>query len=216
MKKSEIICGVLILISFIAGIYLYSQMPDRMASHWNISGDVDGYMSKFWGIFLVPLVAFGLFLLFFIIPFIDPKKHNIEQFRVYYDRFFIVIIVFILYIYLLTLLWNLNVRFNLIQLMTPAFAVLFYYTGVVISHAKMNWFIGIRTPWTLSSEKVWNQTHILGGKLFKITGIIALLAIIFVNYALFFILVPLIVVGIYTVVYSYFAYREETEVAQKS
>ena len=216
MRKSEIVCAALILISFIAGIYLYSQMPDRMASHWNISGDVDGYMSKFWGVFLVPLIAFGLFLLFLIIPHIDPKKHNIEQFRVYYDRFFIVIIVFILYIYLLTLLWNLNVRFNLIQLMTPAFAVLFYYSGVVISHAKMNWFVGIRTPWTLSSEKVWNQTHALGGKLFKITGIIALLGIIFVNYALFFILVPLIVVGIYTVVYSYFAYREETKMAQKS
>ena len=216
MRKSEIVCAALILISFIAGIYLYSQMPDRMASHWNISGDVDGYMSKFWGVFLVPLIAFGLFLLFLIIPHIDPKKHNIEQFRVYYDRFFIVIIVFILYIYLLTLLWNLNVRFNLIQLMTPAFAVLFYYSGVVISHAKMNWFVGIRTPWTLSSEKVWNQTHALGGKLFKITGIIALLGIIFINYALFFILVPLIVVGIYTVVYSYFAYREETKMAQKS
>lgn len=216
MRKSEIVCAALILISFIAGIYLYSQMPDRMASHWNISGDVDGYMSKLWGVFLVPLIAFGLFLLFLIIPHIDPKKHNIEQFRVYYDRFFIVIIVFILYIYLLTLLWNLNVRFNLIQLMTPAFAVLFYYSGVVISHAKMNWFVGIRTPWTLSSEKVWNQTHALGGKLFKITGIIALLGIIFINYALFFILVPLIVVGIYTVVYSYFAYREETKMAQKS
>jgi uncharacterized membrane protein len=94
--------------------------------------------------------------------------------------------------------------------------VLFYYSGVVISHAKMNWFVGIRTPWTLSSEKVWNQTHALGGKLFKITGIIALLGIIFINYALFFILVPLIVVGIYTVVYSYFAYREETKMAQKS
>ncbi|MGD1004930.1 MAG: SdpI family protein [Methanoregulaceae archaeon] len=216
MRKSEIVCAALILISFIAGIYLYSPMPYRMASHWNISGDVDGYMSKFWGVFLVPLIAFGLFLLFLIIPHIDPKKHNIEQFRVYYDRFFIVIIVFILYIYLLTLLWNLNVRFNLIQLMTPAFAVLFYYSGVVISHAKMNWFVGIRTPWTLSSEKVWNQTHALGGKLFKITGIIALLGIIFINYALFFILVPLIVVGIYTVVYSYFAYREETKMAQKS
>ena len=68
MKKSEIMVLIIILISFAIGIYFYPGMPDKMASHWNIQGEVDGYVPKFWGIFLIPLVLIGLWLLFILIP----------------------------------------------------------------------------------------------------------------------------------------------------
>jgi len=61
------------------------------------------------------------------------------------------------------------------QMMVPALGILFYYCGILIENAKRNWFIGIRTPWTLSNEKVWERTHKIGGKLFKIAGLIAFL-----------------------------------------
>jgi uncharacterized membrane protein len=93
--------------------------------------------------------------------------------------------------------------------MIPALGILFYYCGILIENTKRNWFIGIKTPWTLSSEVVWNKTHKIGGKLFKVVGIIAFLGIIFPNYAFFLILFPVIAVSIYTVIYSYFEYRKE-------
>lgn len=211
MRKSEIIIIGIVLLSFGIGIYVYPEMPEKIASHWNAEGEVNGYMSKFWGIFLMPIISVGLFLLFMIIPGIDPYKSNIEKFRKYYDNFIIVIIIFLFYIYLLTIFWNMGFRYNMITLLSPAFAILFYYSGVLIENAKMNWFIGIRTPWTLSSEKVWDKTHKIGGKLFKIAGIIAFAGILFQSYAIFFILVPILSAVIYLVIFSYIEYQKETK-----
>ena len=211
MRKNEIIALGVTLLSFVIGIYLYPQMPERMASHWNARGQVDGYIPKFWGLFLIPLTSVGLLLLFIIIPKIDPLKHNIEKFRKYYDIFVLLLIIFLLYIHFLTILWNMGVRFNMAQLLAPAFGILFYYCGILIENARRNWFIGIRTPWTLSSEKVWKKTHKVGGKLFKISGIIAFVGIFLQDYVLFLILVPVISTTIYTIVYSYFEYQKETK-----
>jgi uncharacterized membrane protein len=208
MRKSEIPVLTIILISFLSGIYLYPQMPERMASHWNIEGNVDGYLSKFWGLFLMPLISFGLFLLFAVIPEIDPLKQNIMKFRKHFDVFVVLVILFLFYLYSLTLFWNLGFRFNMIQVLIPAFCGLFFYVGILVENAKRNWFVGIRTPWTLSSDKVWDKTHKLGGKLFKITAIIVLLGIIFESYAFYFIIIPILFVGIYTIVYSYFEYKK--------
>ena len=130
MKKSYVIAIGMILLSFIVGIYFYPQMPERMASHWNAQGQVDGYVSRFFGLFLIPLISVGLFLLFIAIPKIDPLKRNIKTFRKYYDRFVVLIIIFLLYVYVLTILWNLGVEFNMSQLLMPALGVLFYYCGV--------------------------------------------------------------------------------------
>lgn len=209
MTKNRLIIFIIILLSFGIGIYFYPQMPARMVSHWGIQGEANGYMSKFWGLFLLPLVSVGMFLLFSLIPKIDPLKSNIEKFRRYFDSFIVLIIAFLFYIYLLTIFWNLGLRFDMVQLMVPAMAVLFYYCGFLIEKTQRNWFIGIRTPWTLSSEKVWEKTHKLGGKLFKLSGIIALLGIIFPRYAFFVIFFPVVIVSFYTIVYSYVEYRKE-------
>ncbi len=209
MRKSEIIIFGIIILSFAISIYYYPQMPEKLASHWNAVGQVNGYMSKFWGLFLMPVISVGLLLLFILIPRIDPLKSNIQEFRKYYDGFVVLIMVFLFYLHLLTIFWNSGHTFNMITFLSPAFAILFYYSGILIENAKRNWFIGIRTPWTMSSDKVWNKTHKIGGKLFKIAGILALFAIFFESYAILVIIVPLIIVSIYTVVYSYFEYQKE-------
>ncbi len=210
MRKSEIIIiAGIILLSFAIGIYFYPQMPEKMATHWNAQGQVDGYMSKFWGLFLMPFLSIGLLLLFILIPKIDPLKANIEIFRKYYDGFVVLVIVFLFYLYLLTVFWNLGIKFSMILFLTPVFGILFYSCGILVENAKRNWFIGIRTPWTLSNEKVWEKTHKIGGKLFKIAGIIALFGIPFQSYAIFFILVPVLLVSVFTIIYSYFEYQRK-------
>ncbi|MDO8724615.1 MAG: SdpI family protein [Candidatus Methanoperedens sp.] len=208
MRKSEIIMLGIIILSFAIGIYYYPQMPEKVASHWNAQGQVNGYMSKFWGLFLMPIISVGMLLLFIFIPRIDPLKSNIQQFRKYFDGFVVLIMVFLFYIYLLTLFWNSGYIFNMTTFLSPALAILFYYTGILIENAKRNWFIGIRTPWTMSSDKVWDKTHKIGGKLFKIAGVVAISAIFFESLAIFIIVVPVILISIYIVVYSYFEYQK--------
>ncbi len=211
MRKIEIIILGIVLFSFIAGIYFYPKMPEQMAIHWNAQGEVDGYISKFWGLFLFPFILTGLYLLFLLIPRIDPLKTNIEKFIKYYYGLFILILIFILSIYLYVILWNVGIKINPNIIFSVECGLLFFYIGILCKKAKRNWFVGIRTPWTLSSEMVWDKTHKIGGKLFKIAGIIAFIGAIFPRYALFFILVPLILTAIYTILYSYFEYQKETK-----
>ena len=209
MKKTTVAALAIIILSFVIGIYLYPQMPERMASHWNSAGEVNGNMPRFWGLFLMPIVSAGMLLLFLAIPKIDPLKKNIKKFRKYYDWFILLMIVFLFYIYLLTIFWNLDYRFNMTMMIIPALGILFIYIGFLTENAKRNWFIGIRTPWTLSSERVWNKTHKIGGKLFKISGVIALFGAIAQRYAIWLVLVPVIIAALYPVVYSYFEYQKE-------
>ncbi len=209
MKKIQIIVLGIILLSFVTSVYFYDKMPEKMASHWNAQGEVDGYMPKSWALFLMPLISAGLFLLFVAVPKIDPMKENIKKFIKFYDVFILLFIGFLFYIQSLTILWGAGTRFDIIQALSPAFALLFYYCGILTENAKQNWFIGIRTPWTMSSEIVWNKTHRLGGKLFKISGIIAVFGVLLPGYAIFFILVPVILFAAYTVIYSYLEYQRE-------
>jgi len=211
MRKSGIIIIGIILFSFIVSIYIYPQMPEKMVSHWNAQGQADGYMSKFWGLFLIPITLVGLALLFTAIPRIDPLKANIEKFRKYYDGLVVLFFIYMLSIQFHVILWNLGIKISPNIIMPISIGILFFYIGVLCENAKRNWFIGIRTPWTLSNEKVWEKTHKIGGKLFKIAGVIAFIGVFFQNYALFFILVPEFLAVAYTIIYSYFEYQKEVK-----
>lgn len=199
----------IILLSFVVGIALYQAMPEKMATHWNAAGEVNGYMPKIFGLFFVPYLLLFLLGLFLLIPKIDPLKSNIEKFRKYYDGFVVFLLVFLFYVHALTLAWNLGIRFNMTTALLPAMGLLFYYLGVMMEKAKRNWFIGIRTPWTLSSDRVWDKTHKLGAKLYKAAGVVALFAILFGKYAIFLLIIPIIFSSVYLFLYSYWEYRKE-------
>lgn len=216
MNRYTIAMLGIIILSFAIGIYFYPQMPERMPSHWNAAGQVNGFLPRIWGLFLMPLFSLALLGLFLAIPRIDPLKANIQKFRKYFDRFILLILGFFLYIYILTILWALGYTFQFIYAMVPAFSILFYYAGVLTESAKQNWFIGIRTPWTLSSETVWNKTHKLGGKLFKLAALVGLLGLLFPDYAIWFVLIPVIFVAAYTIVYSYVEFQKVQKEPEKS
>jgi len=209
VKKIYFIPLALIVLSILGSVYLYPVMPPQMASHWNSQGEVNGYMSKFWGLFFLPLISIALFAIFYFIPLMDPKRKNIEQFRVYFDWFIVLFIFFLTYIHVLSLYWNLGHQFNMTLQIIPGIALLFYYIGIMLRHTKQNWFIGIRTPWTLNSETIWNKTHAIGGKLFKASAIICLLGLIFQKYAIFFMLIPVLISAIITILYSFILYKKQ-------
>lgn len=211
-KITVILVGLLILISVIAGVVVYDQLPDQMASHWNANDEVDGYMNRFWGVFMLPLMSVGLAILFFAIPYLDPLKENIAEFRGIYNVFVLVMQGFLTYVWTLTIIWNLNEgSFKLGNALLPAMGLLFIFLGYMIRTAKRNWFVGIRTPWTLSSDRVWDETHRVGGNLFMISGAIAILGIFFGVHAVWFILVPLLGSTVFLYIYSYVLYQGETK-----
>jgi uncharacterized membrane protein len=210
MKKFTVIYPLIIVaVSFFIGIYLSPRLPYLMASHWGINNEVNGYTSKLFGIYFMPTLSLFLYFLFRFLPLVDPYKKNFKEFQNYYNIFICVVFSFLLYIYLLTLFWNLNYRFNMIQVLSPAFAVIFYYAGVLTQNAHRNWFVGIRTPWTLSSVTVWQKTHKLGGKLFKLTALLSLFGTILPQLAVYFIMFPIILATITVFVYSYLEYQKE-------
>lgn len=210
---TSIIVLILIAAAVIAGALLWNRLPDPMASHWDVNDQVNGYISKFWGVFLMPLMAFGFLLLFLAVPNIDPLKANIAQFRDIFNLFIVFITVFLLYVHALSLAWNLGYRdFKFSTAMLPFIGVLFFFIGYMLRKAKRNFFIGIRTPWTLSSDTVWDKTHQLGSILFMLSGAIAFLGSFFGGAAAFLLLlVPLIGSTLFLIIYSYILYRNENQ-----
>lgn len=197
----------------IAGLLLWNRLPDQMASHWNINDEVDGYMSKFWGVFMLPLITLAMFALFVFVPAIDPLKANIALFREAFNLFIVLIVAFMLYIYGLSLAWNLGYsNFNMSRAMLPAIGLLFIFIGFMMRQARRNFFVGIRTPWTLSSDTVWNETHRVGAVLFMICGALAVIGGLFGGMTAFWLMfAPIIASTVFLLVYSYLLYQRETK-----
>ena len=211
--RFAIIAGL--IFTFALTIAIYPAAPDRIVSHWNAAGEANGSMSKFWGLFLIPIIMTGFVALFAVIPRIDPHKKNYEKFRDYYEGFILVFVFFMLAIQVQIILWSTGYQISPNLTFPVLIGILFIYIGFLLGHAEQNWFVGIRTPWTLSSKTVWKKTHELGGKLFKIAGVIACAGIFAGAYALWFILVPVLAVAVYTVVYSYIEFQKELKSGEK-
>jgi uncharacterized membrane protein len=200
---------VLIVLSIGISLYFYPQLPPTLVTHWGINGEPNGYSPKIWALFFLPVLMFALSLLFRFLPSVDPYRKNYSEFKSYYQSFVLIVFVFLFYLYLLTIIWNLGYHFDLIRPIAPAMAVLFYYAGILTAAAKRNWFVGIRTPWTLSSDRVWNKTHLIGSKLFKASALISLLAIAYPALAVYFLIGPMIISVIAVFIYSYYLYQQK-------
>ena len=118
-----------------------------------------------------------------------------------------------IYLYILTLRWNLGYTdFEMSKALLPAMGILFFFIGYMLRKAKRNFFIGIRTPWTLSSDYVWDETHRLGSVLFMVSGALAFIGSFFGGMlAFWFLFVPLIGSTLFALVYSYVLYRREVK-----
>ncbi|WP_227354954.1 SdpI family protein [Haladaptatus salinisoli] len=197
----------LVVVAFGVSAYYYPQFPERMTTHWNASGDADGTTPKVWGAFFLPALAAGLLCLFAVIPKIDPLGENVEAFREHYDLFVVLLVAFVLYVHLLVVLWNLDYRFEFTAVLAPAIGALYYFVGTLMNRVERNWFVGVRTPWTMTSDEVWRKTHSRAGPLFKLAGVVALLGALVPAYAVYLIAGPAVVVALYLAVYSYVEYR---------
>jgi len=202
---------LIILCSFIAGAALYSHMPERVPGHWNFKGEVDRYTSRFGGAFSMPLVTTGIYALMLVLPFIDPRRENYRKFAGAYRVMKFVLVIFMTLIYLITMLSVFGYRVPVDRVTMAGISLLFIVLGNYMGQIRHNYFVGIKTPWTLANEQVWQKTHRLGGRLLVAAGLISLVASLFGGVTGWVVMgVALGAATVIPTVYSYLEFRRET------
>lgn len=157
------ISALLIVLAFGASLILYGQLADPMPAHWNAGGEVDGWSSRRVGAFLLPAMALGMLLLLRVLPRIDPRRKNYARFTGAYETMIVAVVAMLVAIHGAVLAAGLGMPVAMERLVPLLIGVLFIVIGNVLPRARSNWFFGIRTPWTLSSEAVWTRVHRVGG-----------------------------------------------------
>jgi uncharacterized membrane protein len=208
--KSEIFALVLILITVVSAVYFYNNLPARIITHWNFAGQPDGWGSSKVQSVALPSMVVGMYLLFLALPYFDPKKDRYEQFAKTYHIFKNLLLALFVIIFFITGLSNLGYNVPVGVIIPLLIGLMFIIMGNYFGKIKPNWFMGIRTPWTLSSEEVWNKTHRFGGKMFILAGLL-MIAEIFLPLSwklpIFIIMMVILLFG--TTGYSYVVYLQE-------
>jgi uncharacterized membrane protein len=190
-----------------AGYWLLGS-KEMLATHWDAAGEANGFGGSFMGLYFIPLLTMAIAALIAAVPVIDPLKANVEKFRGGLNLFIAAFSAFMLYVQGLTLAWNMGLKFSMTGLMAPGFGLLFIVMGIVIRKAKRNYFIGIRTPWTLANDTVWEKTHNIGGQLFIASGVLTMACVFIPDAAIFVLLATSLGGSFITMVYSYLEFRK--------
>ncbi|MGM0448909.1 MAG: SdpI family protein [Methanobacteriota archaeon] len=200
------VAALLVAVGAAASLAVAPNLPEQMVTRWNAAGEPTGTLSRTAGMWLVPGLAAALIGLFALLPRIDPLRENVAAFRVHYDRFVVVFTTFLVALHLVVLAVNLGYAVDVTTVAVAGGAALFYYLGTLLPHVEPNWFVGIRTPWTLSDETVWEKTHALGARLFKLSAALAVTGLFAGEYAAYFLVGPALAAAAVTVAYSYVLY----------
>ena len=195
---------------FAAGALLYSRLPEQFPMHWNINGEVDNWAPKETGVWIIPLVALGLIILFPLLSKLDPKRANYKKFEKPWDIIQTVIVTFMGYVYGWQLYLTLtDVDGKLLgQGILFALGIMFIILGNFLGKVRQNYFVGIKTPWTLNNEEVWQKTQRVGGWMMVIAGILLLIEAFFFQWAFSVMIGIIVLILIVPVVYSYVISRE--------
>jgi uncharacterized membrane protein len=153
---------------------VYGRLPARIPTHWDLSGEVDGWMPRFPGAFLMPATVAGLWAFFQVLPRIDPRAEHYERFTGTYWLLVNLSMLFLALIGVVSLGVPLGWGVDVGRVAVIGAGVLFVLIGNYLPRVRSNWWMGIRTPWTLSSESVWRRTHRLGGWTFVLAGLVVI------------------------------------------
>jgi len=199
---------------FIGGLLLYPSLPSQIPTHWGLNGQVNGWMPKEFGVWLLPIIAIVVACLLPLVRYIDPYKDNYVKFEDSWLRFQLFLVIFFAYIYALTLGAAVNAEISglLNRAIIGGVGILFILLGNMFGKIRHNFFVGIRTPWTLADEDVWNRTHRLGGWLFVIAGLLMLLVAALTGNAIVFItslVIAVVLAAIVPTVYSYVIFQKK-------
>ncbi|MGH7460376.1 MAG: SdpI family protein [Longimicrobiales bacterium] len=202
--------AIVIALAFVFSAVVYGRLPERVPVHWNLSGEVDRMGSRLEGAFLLPLLALALWGAMRVFPRIDPRKANYERFRGTYDFLVNSLITMFVLFHVVVLGNALGWPLPLTRIVPALIGLFLIAIGNVLPRARSNWWIGVRTPWTLSSEHVWARTNRLAGYLLMGTGVVLLIfAALASPWALTMGAVAAAVIAVFSITYSYWLWRKE-------
>lgn len=212
--KSPLFLSLLfVVLMFLISGWALMKIPEgqKIPVHWNIEGKVDRWGGKFEGLFLMPLVCLGVSLLFAFLPHLEPRKLNLIRSLKVYKIFWVAILIFLFMIHIFLVRGALGSKPDIGHIVPYMICILFIILGNYMGKIRSNWFMGIRTPWTLSSELSWKKTHRIGGVLFVLTGILLLILALAGSGKIFITGMAAIMGGviIYLFVYSYIVWKSD-------
>lgn len=214
MKERFIRCEwlslIILLLPFLYIAVIWNQIPEIIPTHFNIEGKPDAYSNKVFGTMLLPFINGVVYLILLFLPRMDPRYNNYSKFNKTYRAIRMVVLLFMSFLSIAVVQIALKGSVFSVRLISVVAFLMIAALGYFLPGVKSNFFVGIRTPWTLSNETVWKKTHELGGKVFLYGGIAAsiLLLVSPVKYFLWIIFPSIVFIVVVPVIYSYMEYRK--------
>lgn len=176
----------LVLIAWGASAAVYPRLPEKVPTHWNIRGEIDGYGSKQWAAFLSPAIMIVLLGLFPLLPWLSPKSFEVDRFRTTYAWIVLLVMALFAYIHAITLWAAFDRRVDVGRALMAGICLALALIGNVLGKVRRNFWVGVRTPWTLASERVWIDTHRLAARLMAAAGVLGAVIALVASHVLAF------------------------------
>lgn len=205
--KTLVTLLLVLAVTWVLAFVYEPKLPEEVPTHWNIDGEIDGYTAKPWGVFMLPLISTLTSLLLMLLPLVAPKGFQLGAAKKVYEIIVLVVALFMLGVMLLSFHAALNQDVDMNQWIMVGLGALFLILGNYLSKVPKNFFLGIRTPWTLASDEVWYKTHRLGSWVFVLVGLLVILGS-FLNWPFAWLMGLLAGSGLILVIYSLLAYRK--------
>ncbi|HEY8832185.1 MAG TPA: SdpI family protein [Gemmatimonadaceae bacterium] len=201
---------LIVLASVIATAVVYPKLPTTIPTHWDMLGRPNGWSSRLWGSWVMPIFLLGTYALTRVLPKIDPRGGNYAKFGGAFDAMIVSIMLFMLGMHIIILRAALGYPVAMQRVVPIGVGILLVVIGNLLPRARPNWFVGIRTPWTLSSDRVWEKTHRLGGQVFVAGGVLIVLGALLMQQWAHVVLITVIIICVATVlIYSYVEWKRE-------
>ena len=207
--KRNWLAFALALLPFLIVSIMWDQFPEEIPIHWNEKGEVDGYGSPS-TLFLMPVITLFTMAIVWLVPHIDPKK-NVHQFQKTLDNIVLALSAFFFLVFIGTLLSGLGYQFDVANIIIYGMLVLFAVMGNYFGKIRPNYFVGIRTPWTLENETVWVKTHRISGKIWVFASLAMIILKLFIDTEAFFLFAfgPFVLtLAAIPMIYSYVLYKK--------
>ncbi|HEV8702926.1 MAG TPA: DUF1648 domain-containing protein [Candidatus Polarisedimenticolia bacterium] len=172
-----VVSAALVAAALGASLVFYPQLPETIPMHWDLNGQVDGYGPKAVALFLMPALMVGMIGLFRILQWLSPRHFEVDSFRATYLYIMVLVVAFFAYVHG-AIVWSARSdAADPVRILFGGIFLLLAFLGNVLGRVRRNFWIGVRTPWTLASERVWNDTHRLAARLFFAVGLLGAVAV---------------------------------------
>ena len=205
-RVADILCFVFIATATSVAVYLYPSLPEQIPTHWNVDGEVDDFTAKPWGVIVMPAIAALSWAFMKLIQIVSPRGFRTDTFKGVVNVFQVVLVAFLSIVAVSVLLEAIGVDTHINNAVVLGTGLMFVVLGNYMGKVRKNFFIGIRTPWTLASDEVWARTHRLGGWLFVAGGIIVVIGA-FTGMTVGWMATVIIAAALVPVAYSFVVYQ---------